>query len=138
MSGPTAEVLADHWIKMTAEGHGSRLIFPDADGGWWRKSNLQRRQFKPALRRAGLPLETRFHDLRHTCATLLRAAGVNAKVVSERLGHSSVVVTLNTYAHVMPGMQEEAARIVGNILLPSPIVAGGTCCSTVAVNHPET
>lgn len=76
-----------------------------------------------------------------TCDTPVRpysAAGVNAKVVSERLGHSSVVVTLNTYAHVMPGMQEEAARIVGNILLPSPIVAGGTCCSTVAVNHPET
>ncbi|MFU8842139.1 MAG: tyrosine-type recombinase/integrase, partial [Nitriliruptoraceae bacterium] len=49
------------------------------------------------------------HDLRHTHASL--AAGVNPKVVSERLGHSSVAFTLDTYAHVMPGMQPDAAQM---------------------------
>ena len=58
----------------------------------------------------------RFHDLRHTHATLLRQAGVNPKVVSERLGHSSVAFTLDTYAHVMPGTQPEAAQRFGDLV----------------------
>jgi integrase len=52
----------------------------------------------------------RFHDLRHTHATLLLRQGVHPKIVSERLGHSTVGITLDTYSHVLPGMQEEAAR----------------------------
>jgi integrase len=52
----------------------------------------------------------RFHDLRHTHATLMLKAGVHPKVVSERLGHASIGITLDTYSHVMPGMQEEAAQ----------------------------
>jgi len=52
----------------------------------------------------------RFHDLRHTHATQLLKAGVHPKVVSERLGHASIGITLDTYSHVMPGMQEEAAE----------------------------
>jgi integrase len=55
-------------------------------------------------------LEIRFHDLRHTHATQLLKAGVHPKVVSERLGHASIGITLDTYSHVMPGMQEEAAE----------------------------
>jgi len=60
------------------------------------------------LRKAGLP-ECRFHDLRHTSATLLLAEGVHPKVVQERLGHSQISVTLDTYSHVLPTMQAEAA-----------------------------
>ncbi|MBA2326573.1 MAG: tyrosine-type recombinase/integrase [Actinobacteria bacterium] len=52
----------------------------------------------------------RFHDLRHTCATLLLHAEVHPKVVQEMLGHSSIAITLDIYSHVVPGMQEEAAR----------------------------
>lgn len=52
----------------------------------------------------------RFHDLRHTHATLMLRQGVHPKVVSERLGHSSVTITLDTYSHVLPGLQEAAAR----------------------------
>ena len=60
------------------------------------------------LKRARLP-EIRFHDLRHTCATLLLSEGVNVKVVSELLGHASITITLNTYSHVLPDMQDSAA-----------------------------
>lgn len=56
------------------------------------------------------------HDLRHTYATLLLRAGVNPKVVTERLGHSSVAFTLDTYAHVMPGMQPEAASRFSDLI----------------------
>ena len=55
-------------------------------------------------------LEIRFHDLRHTHATLLLRQGVHVKAVSERLGHSTVGITLDTYSHVLPDMQEEATE----------------------------
>lgn len=59
----------------------------------------------------------RFHDLRHTYATVALAAGVHPKVVSERLGHASILITLNTYSHVIPALAEqEAARVAGLIL----------------------
>ncbi len=60
-----------------------------------------RHRFRPAFRT---------YDLRHTCATLLFLAGEHAKIVPERLGHSSVTLTLDTYSHVLPDMQEESAR----------------------------
>lgn len=66
---------------------------------------------------AGLPY-IRLHDLRHTHASHLLAAGVNAKVVSERLGHSSVSFTLDTYGHVMPGQPSEAAEAAAALLRP--------------------
>lgn len=60
------------------------------------------------LRRAGLP-HVRFHDLRHAHATLMLQQGVHPKIVSERLGHASIGITLDTYSHVLPAMQQEAA-----------------------------
>jgi integrase len=62
------------------------------------------RAFKVRLKRAGLPEHLRFHDLRHTCATLLLRQGVNPKFVQELLGHRDVSFTLNTYSHVLPDM----------------------------------
>lgn len=56
------------------------------------------------------------HDLRHTCATLLLAKGVNPKIVQERLGHSDISMTLNRYSHVTPTMQDQAARLLGDAL----------------------
>ena len=58
----------------------------------------------------------RFHDLRHTAATLMLIAGVNPKVVSEMLGHTSVAITLDRYSHVMPTMQAEAVRRLDGVL----------------------
>ena len=63
----------------------------------------------------GLPA-FRFHDLRHTCATLLLTKNVNPKVVSEMLGHSSIAITLDTYSHVLPNMQDSAARALEEAL----------------------
>jgi integrase len=60
--------------------------------------------------------EIRFHDLRHTCATLLLPENVNPKVVSEMLGHASIAITLDTYSHVLPNMQESAAKAMENAL----------------------
>ena len=73
--------------------------------------------FRRLVESAGLPY-IRLHDLRHTHASHLLAAGVNAKVVSERLGHSSVSFTLDTYGHVMPGQQSEAAEAAAALLRP--------------------
>lgn len=66
------------------------------------RHNLSQRSFKPLLKRAGLP-NIRFHDLRHTCATLLLSRGVHAKFVQELLGHATIAITLDTYSHALPG-----------------------------------
>jgi hypothetical protein len=62
----------------------------------------------PLLKDAVLDENFKFHDLRHTYATLLLLAGVNVKIVQERLGHSTITMTLDTYSHLMPGMQDIA------------------------------
>lgn len=100
--------LRDHRARMLAEGHPHNLVFCDTGGQPLRKSNLVRRSFQPLLRRAELP-SIRFHDLRHTAATLLLSQGVHPKVVQERLGHAQVSITLDTYSHVLPSMGKEAA-----------------------------
>ena len=86
--------------------HG--LVFPSNVGTPISPRNLVR-HFKTVLKRAGLPETTRFHDLRHSCATLLIAQGVHPRVVMEILGHSQISVTMNTYGHVLPETQREAA-----------------------------
>jgi len=63
----------------------------------------------------GLP-DIRFHDLRHTAATLMLQQNIHPKVVQERLGHSDISLTLNTYSHVMPGLQEEAADKIDELM----------------------
>jgi integrase len=72
--------------------------------------------FKRLLKRASLPQTTRFHDLRHTCATLLLAQGVHPKYVQELLGHSSITITLDTYSHVIEGMGDQTARAMEDAL----------------------
>jgi len=84
------------------------LIFPSPIGTPLDPSNVLK-AYKNCLKRAGLP-NLRFHDLRHSAATLMLQQGVNPKIVSEHLGHSDISLTLNTYIHVLPPMQEEAAE----------------------------
>jgi len=92
------------------------LVFANETGGLINPSNLRNRSFARLLKRAGLPPTTRFHDLRHTCATLLLSHNVNPKIVSEMLGHSSIAITLDTYSHVLPTMQESAIRALEDAL----------------------
>ena len=80
------------------------------------RRNFYDRHFKKAVRRAGLAPKLRFHDLRHTCATLLLSRNVNPKIVSEMLGHASVSITLDIYSHLLPDMQEKAARALEDAL----------------------
>jgi len=72
------------------------------------------RAFQRLLANAGLP-RLRFHDLRHSCATLLLVQGVPARVVMEILGHSSIALTMNTYSHVMPSLKREAADAMDRV-----------------------
>jgi len=77
-------------------------------------SNLTGRNFKPILKRAGLP-SIRLHDLRHTCATLMLYEGIHVKLVQELLGHATISITLDTYSHLLPGMSGEAAGAMERI-----------------------
>ena len=85
------------------------LVFANEVGRPIEPGNLTRRSFQPLLERAGLP-RIRFHDLRHTAATLLLAEAVHPKVVQEMLGHASIALTLDVYSHVTPTLQAEAAE----------------------------
>src|SRR5215213_739164 len=77
--------------------------------------NMTARSFKPLLKRAGLP-DIRFHDLRHTFATLMLQNGEHPKVVQEMLGHAMIAITLDTYSHVLPNMQCDAVARLGTLL----------------------
>ncbi len=115
------EVLRVHRVRQAEErlaaglfwdDHG--LIFPSSVGTPISHRNLLR-QFKSMVKKHNLPPIT-FHDLRHTCATMLLEGGVNPKVVQERLGHSRISTTMDTYSHVSPDMQKGAAKVISDML----------------------
>lgn len=94
----------------------SDWVFCTSRGTPLNSSNLRNRAWKELLKEAGLPASTRIHDTRHSAATLLLGRGVPVKVVSEMLGHADVRITLSTYAHVLPDMQDGAADAVDDAL----------------------
>ena len=96
------------------QNHG--LVFTNEIGDPLERQNILNRHFRPLLKAAGLPPTMRLYDLRHSAATMLLEAGVHPKVASERLGHASITMTLDTYSHVMPGMQQEASDKVEELL----------------------
>jgi integrase len=98
-------------IKAGSKWQEQSLVFPNRNGGYMWK-NYTERQLRKILKEAGLPLEVTPHDLRHSLATLLFAAGVNAKVVQETLGHSNISTTLGMYGDVLPDMQDKVGVIV--------------------------
>ncbi len=91
------------------------LVFANEAGRPMEVSNLTHRYFRPLLVKAGLP-QIRFHDFRHTAATLMLGAHVDVKVVSEILGHSQAAFTMDRYQHVTWAMQQEAAKAVNALL----------------------
>jgi integrase len=110
------EVLLTHQAGQAEIYGASGLVFRSLNGTPLLESNIRKRHFKPLLATAALPRDMRLYDLRHTHATLLLLEGVHPKIVSERLGHSSISITLDTYTHVIPSMQRESAEKIGKLL----------------------
>jgi integrase len=113
--------LTGHYLRQLEERllAGSRwqetgLVFTTGVGTPIEPSNLTK-DFQRLLRTANVP-RVRFHDLRHTAATLLLAQGVDARTIMETLGHSQISLTLNTYAHVLSTLQADAARRMDHAL----------------------
>ena len=121
LSGACVAALREHHARQLEERLRAKdwqdmnLVFVNQSGCPLDKGNLLRRSFAPLLERAGLP-RVRFHDLRHSCASLLLAEGVHPKVVQEMLGHSTISVTMDTYSHTLPSMGAEAAERLGALL----------------------
>ena len=121
----TVEAMLAHRAKQAEERLALGPIYEDNDlvcprpGGVLWAPDVFSTAFSALVRRLGIG-PCRFHDLRHSHATHLLRAGVHPKVVSERLGHSAVGITLDTYSHVLPGMQEDAVRML-NIALSAAI-----------------
>jgi integrase len=113
--------LEEHRARQADERDAARswtdmgLVFPSRAGTPLNPKNVLRRSFRPLLKRAGLP-HIRFHDLRHTCATLLLLKNVHPKVVQSLLGHATISITLDTYSHVLDGMQDAVIAAMGNVL----------------------
>ncbi len=110
LSGGAADALRDHRKRQLEERmrrgdlwEDRDLVFPSTVGTHMSQRNLTRAS-KAAASRAGLPETVRLYDLRHTCATLLLARNVHPKYVQELLGHASIALTLDTYSHVVEGM----------------------------------
>ena len=115
ISPQTATLLRKHEIKQKEwklqvgdayTDHG--FVFAKDNGNPIQINNFGQRGYADLIRKAGVK-KIRFHDLRHTCATLLLAKEVNPKIVQERLGHSDISMTMNQYSHVTPTMQDKAA-----------------------------
>ena len=114
LTARAVEALRAHLARQLDEIEGAGdayrdqgLVFPSRVGTPMEATNLVRGSFKPLLRAAGMP-DVRFHDLRHTCATILLTRAVHPKIVQELLGHASISITMDTYSHVLPNMQGEA------------------------------
>jgi integrase len=101
-----AELAAEQLVAR--EGGPLELLFPSPAGAMWRKDNFMARVFRPAVRRAELDGLT-FHDLRHTYASLMVAAGVTPHVIAEQLGHRDARLVLQRYGHLYPGASRQAA-----------------------------
>ena len=104
----------EYRFKLGAAYENHDLVFASQVGKALHYGNLTKRHYEEILERAGMKDEGFvLYSLRHKCATLLLSAGANPKVVAERLGHSSVKMTLDVYSHVLPGMQQAAmAKLV--------------------------
>jgi integrase len=116
----TLHQLKEHHRKYAHQDKtGENLIFVNGIGT---KIYFKRfyKDFKRTLRNAGLP-EIRFHDLRHTAATLMISNGIPVLIVSKILGHSKPSVTMNIYAHASFEMQSEATQLMENLVTPIPI-----------------
>lgn len=101
--------------KLACKPNELNLIFPNKVGNPINHSNIRFRYFYPALEDSGIE-KIRFHDLRHTYASLLIEQGENIKYIQSQLGHSSPTVTLNVYAHLMNSVNQASAKRLENAI----------------------
>jgi integrase len=106
---------AEQMLKLGQSYERNNFVFATDEGKPIYLRNLRKRNFAKILEKADLT-GFRLYDLRHSTATLLLSEGINPKIVSERLGHASIVLTLDTYSHVLPDMQKEATSKLGQML----------------------
>ena len=106
---------AEQMLKLGQSYERNNFVFATDEGKPLCLRNLRKRNFAKILEQADLK-GFRLYDLRHSTATLLLSEGINPKIVSERLGHASIVLTLDTYSHVLPDMQKEATSKLGKML----------------------
>jgi integrase len=112
LPGFLVDMLKQHQLQQMARKRQAKaweerdLVFPNLRGGYLHPNHLGE-AFRALLEQAGLP-PIRFHDLRHSAATILLSMGVNIKVIQEMLGHSDISITLRVYGHLLPSMQQEA------------------------------
>lgn len=102
-------------LSLGEEFEDHDLVFTQPNGRSLHTNNMQKREFTELIKEAGLPRIT-LHGLRHTHATELLMRGVHPKVVQERLGHARISITLDTYSHVIPNMQHDAAELIDDLL----------------------
>lgn len=117
LDAKTSQLLAQHRAAAVAQDpglHAHSLVF-STGGGVPIHPALFSYYFQRRVRLSGVP-KIRLHDLRHTHATHALRAGIHPKVVSERLGHSTITITLDTYSHVLPSMQREAAEAIAALV----------------------
>ena len=100
---------------MQLNGDVDDYVFRASAGGPLRWHNFYGKHFKPAVLRAGLPKGTRFHDLRHTAAAIMITANAHPRAIMERLGHSTINVTLGTYGHLLPSVDQELTKRLNDL-----------------------
>ena len=105
----------DHLLAGERWSNEDNLVFTNLRGKPINPSNFSSRKFKQLLEKSGIR-RIRFHDLRHSTASLLLSLNVHPKIVQELLGHSQISITLDTYSHVLPSLQEEALGKLGRLL----------------------
>ena len=136
----TLRMLQEHWQKQQLEraAAGDRwrefnLIFPSTIGTPQSTSNLLK-SFKALLEKAKV-LNIRFHDMRHTAASLMLNRGVSDFVVSKILGHSKPSTTLDIYGHLIPVMHEGVGNLMDDLLTPIPVVMGKSAISDIPLEY---
>jgi integrase len=137
---PIPKSLIDELAAQVAGRGAPDFVWLSPQGGPFRYSNWFKRHFKPAVVRAGLPSGTRFHDLRHSYAAMLIAQGAHPRAIMERMGHSTITVTLDTYGHLCPSLMPRSTmpwtRCIGT-LVPCWAAAKPPASPTLPCRQPQ-
>lgn len=112
--GRNYKQICEEW-RLACPHSELNLVFPNSNGNYQSADNLAKRRFLPALNRAGID-KIRFHDLRHTYASLLLANGAPMKYVQHQLGHSSITMTMDLYTHLLPEVNDKCVNLLNNIV----------------------